>query len=91
MDAAASARACSTERGIERIRLAWNGQRGAEFDDANGAWRRQMLAAALAALDAAPLDLLLGLFQAETVDARTQALARHGLKFFGARTGRGGR
>jgi hypothetical protein len=48
------------------VRFAWNGEHGDGFADANLDLRRRILAVVLAHPDAAPLDLLRCLFEAET-------------------------
>jgi len=48
------------------VRFAWNGEHGDGFADANLDLRRRVLAVVLTHLDAAPLDLLRCLFEAET-------------------------
>ena len=48
------------------VRFAWNGEHGDGFEDANLDLRRRVLAVVLAQPDAAPLDLLRCLFEAET-------------------------
>ncbi len=52
------------------VRFAWNGQQGAGLVDANLDRRRGVLAVVLAQPDAAPLDLLRCLFEAETLFAQ---------------------
>jgi len=53
-----------------RITFAWNGKHAEEFQDANDAFRQQVLEVVLADVRAAPIELVRDLYDAETAHAK---------------------